>query len=278
MEILAMDESPKRVVFADRNLEWSAPLRKRLRERGLRVEATSSAGDLLNRIRESRPDLVILGEGLGGIESRLFSGLIQERSPGTRIIRVLPTGDSAADEPGPAENVLCAVSRRSSPDDLVAVIERVLSCAPRGTLRSKPPLVVCLDDDPAFVKSLSRVLRRQGYRVLSYTEPEVALEELPLIKPDLLILDVLMPGLSGFEVLDEIRFYYSAPFPVILLSALEGDDKIAQGRRHGAACYLTKPCPPESLLDAVRRLVAASDQGPERSATAFGGRFRGTET
>jgi len=270
-----MDTSAKHIVFADRTLEWSLPLRKRLRERGLDVEATNSARGLLDRVRDSRPDLVVLGEGLGGIRSRLLSGLVQERSPGTRIIRVLPADDSSADEPGPAENVFCAVTRRATPDEFVKVIERVLSCAPRRTLKSKPPLVMCIDDEAPFLKSLSRVLRRDGYRVLSYSEPELALEELPLLKPDLLILDVLMPGLSGFEVLDEIRRYHPAALPVLLLSGLDGDDKIAEGRRHGAACYLTKPCPPESLLETVRRLIATSEWNPERPASTSGDRSQG---
>jgi DNA-binding response OmpR family regulator len=265
-----MDPSPKHLVFADRNLEWSRALRKRLRERGLVVEATRSARDLLMRALASPPDLVVLGEGLGGIEGRLLSGLLQERSPGTRIIRVLSTNDPGADEPGPAENVLCAVRRGALPEDLDKVIDRVLGCAPRKSIKSNAPLVLCVDDEAATLRSLARILRRQGYRVLSYTEPEVALEELPLLKPDLLILDVLMPGLSGFEVLDDLRRYHERPVPVLLLSALDGDDKIAEGRRRGAACYLTKPCPPEPLLDAVRRLIGASDAAAERPASTRG--------
>lgn len=226
------------------------------------VAATASARDLLDRLRESRPDLVVLGEGLGDIDGRLLSGLIQERSPSSRIIRVFSPGDPLAEEPGPAENVLCAVTRRGSSEDLLRVIERVLSCAPRRMLSSKAPLVICLDDEIHHLKSLSRILRRAGYRVLSYAEPESVLEELPLIKPDLLILDVLMPGLSGFEVLDEVRRYYPGRLPVLLLSALDGEDRIAEGRRHGAAGYLVKPCAPESLLDAVRRLIATPAGGP----------------
>src|SRR5262249_25590902 len=150
-------------------------------------------------------------------------------SPGTRIIRVLSPGDDTADEPGPAENVLCAVTRRASQDDLIRVIDRVLSCAPRKSVKPRAPLVMCVDDEVAALRTLSRVLRRQGYRVLTYSEPEVALEELPLLNPDLLILDVLMPGLSGFEVLDEIRRYHSTPVPVLLLSALDDEEKIAEG-------------------------------------------------
>ena len=168
-----------------------------------------------------------------------------------------------ADEPGPADNVLCTVKRQAPAEDLARVVTRILSCAPRGTLAIRPPLVVCVDDDVLFLRSLARVIRRQGYRVLSYTEPEVALEVLPLVKPDLVILDVLMPGLSGFEVLGELRQFHPAGLPVILLSGLDEEAKFAEGRKSGAACYLTKPCPPEVLLEAVRRVLASCAAGSD---------------
>jgi DNA-binding response OmpR family regulator len=126
--------------------------------------------------------------------------------------------------------------------------------------------VICVDDDPLFLQSLARVIRRQGYRVLSYTEPEVALEELPLVKPDLVILDVLMPGLSGFEVLGELRQYYPAEIPVVLLSAQDGDARFAEGRKHGAACYLAKPCAPDVLIDTLHRLLESRDEVTTHSA------------
>jgi len=254
------DDRPPLLLFADRDLSWSGLLRKRLGERGLHLETATTARDLLDRVVRGRPDLVVLGDGIDDLGNRLLGGLIQERSPGTRIIRVLaPRGSSPADEPGPADNVLCTVTRKSSADDLDGVITRVLTCAPRGRLATRAPLVVCVDDDALFLQSLARVIRRQGYRVLTYTEPELALEELPLVKPDLVILDVLMPGLSGFEVLTDLRRYHPAQLPVVLLSALEGDSSFAEGRRHGAACYLTKPCPSNVLIETVRRLLAIPD-------------------
>lgn len=244
------------IVFGDRHLEWSLPLRKRLRERGLQVGAAASAGALLALVRESPPDLVVLGDSLDDLGGRMLSGLLQDLSPETRIIRVLSPRDPAAAEPGPAENVLCTTDRRASPEDLAETIERVLSCAPRAAQTSKAPLVLCVDDDLLFLQSLARVIRRQGYRVLTYSEPELALEELPLLKPDLLILDVLMPELSGFEVLDEVRRYYPGNLPVVLLSALDSDDMIAEGKGHGAAAYLVKPCAPETLMEALRGLLS----------------------
>ncbi|HVE42657.1 MAG TPA: response regulator [Planctomycetota bacterium] len=255
-----MDERRPLLIFADRDLSWSLPLRKRLGERGFTIETSTSARDLLERVTRSRPDLVVLGDGVDDLGGRFLGALVQERSPDSRIIRALPPDHSkSAEEPGPAENVLCSVMKRASAEDLDRVITRVLGCAPRAKLPTRPPLVVCVDDDALFLQSLARIIRRQGYRVLSYTEPELALEELPLVKPDLVILDVLMPGWSGFEVLGEIRQFYTAKVPVVLLSALGGESRLAQGRRHGAACYLTKPCAPEILVDTLRRVLAVPD-------------------
>jgi DNA-binding response OmpR family regulator len=252
-----MDEHGPLLLFADRDSSWSLPLRKRLAERGLTVETVPTARELLDRVSRFRPELVVLGDGFDELGGRLLGGLVQERSPGTRIIRALSSARStSADEPGPADNVLCSVMKRSATDDLARVITRVLGCAPRANLATRPPLVVCVDDDAQFVHSLARMIRRQGYRVLSYTEPELALEELPLVKPDLVILDVLMPGLSGFEVLGEVRQFYSTRIPVVLLSALDGEGRFNESRCHGAASYLTKPCPPEILMETVRRLLA----------------------
>ncbi|HLY73366.1 MAG TPA: response regulator [Planctomycetota bacterium] len=250
------------IVFGDRHLEWSLPLRKRLLQRGLRLGTAASAQSLLELVRQSRPELVVLGESLDELGGRLLASLIHEESPDTRIICILSPLDPLGGEPGPDGNVLCSMSRRASPAEFAEVIDRVLNCAPPRTPQQEAPLVICVDDDRQFLDSLARLIRRQGFRVMTYSEPELALEELPLLKPDLLILDVLMPGLSGFEVLDEIRRYYRTSLPVVLLSALDSDEKIAEGKELGAASYLTKPCAPEALMEILRSFLARS--GSER--------------
>lgn len=246
------------ILFGDRQLEWSLPLRKWLIHRGLRLGNAASAQSLLELVRRSRAELVVLGESLDELGGRLLASLIHEESPGTRIIRVLSTHDPRGGESGPEDNVLCTMTRRASWAEFAEAIDRVLTCAPRRTPQQEAPLVICVDDDRQFLCSLARHIRRQGFRVMTYSEPELALEELPLLEPDLLILDVLMPGLSGFEVLDEVRRYYRASLPVVMPSALDSDEKFAEGKEHGAARYLTKPCAPEALLEILGRLLARS--------------------
>src|SRR5262245_17873024 len=105
-----MDERIPLIVFADRDLEWSLSLRKQLRERGLKVSEANSSRRLLDLVRQTPPDLVVLGDTLDELGGRLLAGLIQERSPGTRIIRVIGARERDPAEPGPADNVLCTTT------------------------------------------------------------------------------------------------------------------------------------------------------------------------
>src|SRR5579862_8888926 len=112
------------LLFADRDLDWSRPLRKRLAERGMAVETATSARELLDRLsKDPRPQLLLLGDRLDELGGRLLEGLVQEASPATRIIRVIaPGGAREPEEPGPADNVLCTVKRDTPAQDLAGVV------------------------------------------------------------------------------------------------------------------------------------------------------------
>jgi DNA-binding response OmpR family regulator len=161
---------------------------------------------------------------------------------------------------GGADDALYRTSSRTVREELEAVIEDALRQIPRDAAAEVPPLIACVDDDRLFLESLARVIRRQGYRVAGYTEPQLALDELEKIRPDLLIVDVLMPAMSGFEFLDAVRRRPDSP-PVVLLSAVGSPENLAAGKEKGAACYLTKPCPTETLQEVLRGLIRKGGPG-----------------
>ncbi len=251
-----MGKSGQLIIFADRNLEWSATLRRRLRERGSRVVSTRSPRKLMAVLRVERPDLVVLGDSLEGVGAELLGTLIHKWCPGTRVVSALSSRQALPAGKGTAEDALYRTSSRAVREELEAVIEDALRQVPKDATAARPPLIVCVDDDRLFLESLARLIRRQGYRVMIYTEPRLALDELSQVRPDLLIVDVLMPEMNGFEFLDEVRRRPDGP-PVVLLSAVGSPEHIAAGRERGAACYLTKPCPTETLFEAVRGLLHA---------------------
>jgi CheY-like chemotaxis protein len=119
----------------------------------------------------------------------------------------------------------------------------------RGLARA----VLVADDDPSILDFTSRVVTKAGHRVIRAERGDVALELVRKERPDLVFLDVLMPGLDGLEVCKAIRADAAlARTPVILLSAMGEERLIAAAKTAGADGYLTKPM----RLDAMRAVLA----------------------
>ena len=119
------------------------------------------------------------------------------------------------------------------------------------------PRILVADDEPALLRLLEFVLGRRGYVIQGVTNGNAALEVLKTESPDLVILDVMMPGLDGYEVLTFIR---ETPrlegLPVVMLTARAQLDDIQRGLTLGADAYLAKPFDPEELFSVVESLVS----------------------
>jgi DNA-binding response OmpR family regulator len=113
--------------------------------------------------------------------------------------------------------------------------------------------VLVADDDPSILDFTARVVTKAGHRVVRAERGDTALELVRKEKPDLVFLDVLMPGLDGLEVCRAIRADAALTrIPVILLSAMGEDRLVAAAKTAGADGYLTKPM----RLDAMRAVLA----------------------
>jgi len=114
--------------------------------------------------------------------------------------------------------------------------------------------VLIVDDELRIVKFLELKLKASGYEVLTASNGLEALAQVQTQEPDLIVLDVIMPGMDGFETLKQIRAL--SPVPVIILSAVEGNQDKIKGLKLGADDYLAKPFNPDELvarIEAVRR-------------------------
>jgi DNA-binding response OmpR family regulator len=121
-----------------------------------------------------------------------------------------------------------------------------------------PPVILCVDDDRMFLKSLVRTLQRRDYSVIAYADPEEALEAIPVHNPAMAFVDVLMPGMNGLDLASEIREEYGTSLPVVLLSGKTSDQEISDGLRSGARYYVTKPCDPDRILDIADALLGTA--------------------
>lgn len=114
------------------------------------------------------------------------------------------------------------------------------------------PLIVVIDDDAGTRLLVSQVLKKEGYQVMSADDGAKGLALIRQFKPELVVSDVQMPVLDGFEVLDQVRAEAGlAATAVILLTSLQDRNSMRQGMTTGADDYLTKPFAPQELREAV---------------------------
>jgi CheY-like chemotaxis protein len=121
---------------------------------------------------------------------------------------------------------------------------------------SESPLVLCADDDADILALLAIQLERAGFRVAKAVDGEQALALARELRPDVLVLDVMMPRLSGTEVLGALRRDdATAEIPVVLVSARAQQTDVDRGLEAGADAYLAKPFQAPELIEVVGRLA-----------------------
>ncbi|NVK40860.1 MAG: response regulator [Oceanospirillaceae bacterium] len=116
--------------------------------------------------------------------------------------------------------------------------------------------VLVVDDEPNIVLSLEFLMQQAGFDVTTAGDGESALAQVQLQPPDLVLLDISLPGLSGFEVLERLRAQPDfARLPIIMLTAHGREVEREKGLALGADDYVTKPFSTQQLLEQVKRLL-----------------------
>lgn len=114
---------------------------------------------------------------------------------------------------------------------------------------NSPPVILAVDDNPRNLQLITSLLSQKGYKVVVANSGENALKYLMLKKPDLILLDIMMPGMSGYEVCEEIgKKNELAGIPIIFLTAKSELSDIVTGFRLGAVDYITKPFRGEEVI------------------------------
>ncbi|HUG26383.1 response regulator transcription factor [Piscinibacter sp.] len=113
--------------------------------------------------------------------------------------------------------------------------------------------VLIADDEPNIVISLEYLLQRDGYHVLVARDGQEALDTVQLMTPDLVLLDVMLPRLSGFQVCQKIRENPAwSHIRIVMLTAKGRDVEMSKGMALGADLYVTKPFSTKDLLAQIR--------------------------
>jgi two-component system, OmpR family, alkaline phosphatase synthesis response regulator PhoP len=123
--------------------------------------------------------------------------------------------------------------------------------------------VLVVDDERPIVMVIETNLKIAGYEVLTAYNGRDALELVRSRRPDLVLLDVVMPEMDGWETVKQIRGDDEpkvASTPIVMLTALDRDRDILRGYEYGVDIYLTKPFEPEELLEIVARVLEAKEE------------------
>src|SRR3972149_6957740 len=119
------------------------------------------------------------------------------------------------------------------------------------------PMILIVDDDRKIADMLRRTLAYEGYRVATAADGNEAPAKAQTERPDLVVLDWLMPGLDGIEVAKHLRA--AGDLAILMLTARDAVEHRVEGLNSGADDYLVKPFAPEELLARVRALLRRTD-------------------
>jgi two-component system alkaline phosphatase synthesis response regulator PhoP len=121
--------------------------------------------------------------------------------------------------------------------------------------------IMVVDDEPYIARVIKFKLEQEGYTVISANDGQSGLQKIKEEKPDMVLLDVMMPGLSGYEVCQKIREDAElAGIPVVILTAKGQERDREQGLTMGASDYITKPFSPNRLLELVKSMIGDAKQ------------------
>ena len=124
--------------------------------------------------------------------------------------------------------------------------------------------IMAVDDERHIVRLIQVNLERSGFQVITAFDGPEALKKVEIERPDVIVLDVMMPKMDGFEVLKRLQANpETRNIPVIMLTAKAQDADVFRGWSSGVSAYLTKPFNPLELITFVKRILSGRDDYDE---------------
>ena len=128
-----------------------------------------------------------------------------------------------------------------------------------------PKEILTVDDEPSIVVPIQFLMEQQGYNVIVAVNGEDALDIILKYKPDLILLDIMLPGIYGYEVCEIVRLNPDfRNVKIIFLAAKGREVEIAKGLALGADAYITKPFSNTELVSKVKELLAITHETAEK--------------
>jgi CheY-like chemotaxis protein len=225
-----------------------------LEDEGYHVIWALTGHQAIERAREGRPDLILLDIKLPDIDGVQVLKTLKE-DPQTKniavmIVSILHDRETQTRQLGVNDYLTKPVDKKQ----LLSKVSEILGV--RGT--KKRGTVLIADDEPNVVELIKISLQEEGYNTKVAVDGEEALAKAKEIKPDLLLLDVMMPKIDGYTVLKTLKSdpdLFIQKIPVIIISARKMEEDKRKGLDLGAVKYITKPFKVKELLSEIARII-----------------------
>jgi signal transduction histidine kinase/DNA-binding response OmpR family regulator/putative methionine-R-sulfoxide reductase with GAF domain len=240
------------VLVVDDEPELRSVLRSHLERNGYRVLEAGRALEALEIARAEHPDLITMDVGLPDLDGLEAIRLLRQWED-TREIPVVVITGSPGQEINKAE-----LRHLARPFDESRLLERVREALASRSPSSEPTILV-VDDETDVREMLADTLTEAGFRVMTAADGAAALQALRATLPDLVLLDLMMPGMDGYEALRALR---GAPetrdLPVVILTGVDSASERERAMAAGATVYLRKPVLAKELVQTIRASLAGT--------------------
>ncbi len=249
----------KKILVIEDNEQNRILMRQILKYHGYELLEASDGAAGLAMAKEHMPDLILLD-----LQMPVMGGfaVIHElrKTPELSKLKVIAVTSFAMK--GDREKALEAGFNEyvTKPIDTRKFIEVVKNILPDETAALNKPVILCVDDEPANLKLLENILEPRGYAVVSAINGEDALRKIKKQTVDLVLLDLMMPGMDGLQVSRKIKDNKkSKNIPIVMLTAYTGVETYIESLSGEVFAYLHKPFETEALVKIVRAALTQSE-------------------
>lgn len=250
----------RRVLVVDDDDDFRDVMRKQLSHAGYVVLDARDGSSALHVARTSKPDVITLDLMMPGLDGWTFIDKLRQDEDLARIPIIVVSGAPEAATPGRLPADVAVIAKGEGPERLLREMSQAL-----GGRRGATILVA--EDDADLRGVLTTSLARSGHRVVQARDGAEALAAIEREQVDLMVLDLWMPNVDGFEVLERMKSIDGASqIPVVVVTGSDRMGSEVRALRLGANVYLTKPIEASALTEQVTRLL--TDAGPAASSRA----------
>lgn len=255
----------KRILIVDPDSEATRELSSILIDEGYEVEITEGLMQAAERLNDVKFDCIIMDVDLPEMEGFKAVPILKAIDPKAQIIITAAENTAELEAKVRKQDIFYYYIKSFDQKELIEAVRDVFRKAGKfkeAKKMNKPPNILVVDDDPGFVAVMKPVLESKGYKVEAAYNRQETMEKLERLKPDLILLDIMMEKLTdGFDICYKLKHDPEMKnIPVLAVSAITEKtgfkfSPATDGEYFEADDYVEKPVKPADLLERVERLL-----------------------